>query len=195
MKRIVSYISDPLSFQGDDKDAARYPYISCELLYSNVWQITNAVCSDPDLLSRLYGFLLSEAPVHNKSACLCLKVIFSFLDHNPSDVTFPILSLISLFLKTPSLHSHISPIYIFAGSFYFFLLQNISFLKGIQGIVDKFVNKIRVSEVSRLLVKLISCSNETDFANSSFSKVHQYFLFLRHFYKCVSYIRVIWLPT
>ena len=86
----------------------------------------------------------------------------------PSSTLFLSPTLSSSFSSFPSFK--IFPIF-FSCLIYIFYLQNISFLKGIQGIVNKFINKIQVSEVSRLLVKLISCSNETDFANSSFSKV------------------------
>lgn len=56
----MKYITEEPDNPENSKRAFKYPYVSCELLCSEVWQICDAFYQDEALLNRLYAFLDKE---------------------------------------------------------------------------------------------------------------------------------------
>jgi hypothetical protein len=62
---LVTLISDePPADDQDQKRKIKYPFIACEILASEVWEICDAVYRYPKLLDKLYSFVEKEAPLN-----------------------------------------------------------------------------------------------------------------------------------
>lgn len=64
----------------DEKKRLKYAYLSCEVLSSDVWSITEALLENPEALRKLWDYLRQECPLDNLQASYFTKVNESLLE-------------------------------------------------------------------------------------------------------------------
>jgi len=62
--KLFNYITEDADEEADSKRRFKYPYISCEILCCEVWQICDAIYQDEKLLDLLYAFLDKAPPLN-----------------------------------------------------------------------------------------------------------------------------------
>ena len=94
LNQIVRYVADVPSFGCDEKQRKKkYPAVCTEILCSEVFQITDAVFSRPDVLSYLFRFLDSDPSNAQEDERLvvsgCAKVLCSLMQRKvPETLAF-----------------------------------------------------------------------------------------------------------
>jgi len=75
LKKVLNYVVEPAPEGSDEKRRKKYPMICTEMLCSEVWQLTEAICADDDMMHALFGFLerdpktLTESDLLVESNC------------------------------------------------------------------------------------------------------------------------------
>ena len=74
LEQIIQYLVEEPPEGSDEKRVLKYPYLSGEVLSSDLWQIVEAVYSHPSALSQIYSFLTRDPPVNPLLANYSTKV-------------------------------------------------------------------------------------------------------------------------
>lgn len=57
LEKIVHYVADVPDSDADEKQKEKYPLLCTEILCAEVWQFSDAIYNEKDLLTKLYAFL------------------------------------------------------------------------------------------------------------------------------------------
>lgn len=74
LEQMVQYLVEEPPEGSDEKRALKYPYLSSEVLSSDLWQIVEAVYNHPSVLQMIYSFLNRDPPVNPLLANYSTKV-------------------------------------------------------------------------------------------------------------------------
>ena len=89
LNTVVRYVADVPPLGCDEKRRKKYPAVCTEILCSEVFQITEAVYSRPDLLLCLTRFLDNDPSMAQGDECRvaseCAKVLCSLMQHKVSE--------------------------------------------------------------------------------------------------------------
>jgi len=64
LKKLLYYITVEPQEDDDTNRKYKYPFLSCEILASEIWAICDAMYSNPGLLDILYSYFENESPLH-----------------------------------------------------------------------------------------------------------------------------------
>jgi len=80
LKKLLYYITEEPQEDDDTNRKYKYPFLSCEILASEIWAICDAMYSNPGLLDMLYSYFEKESPLHpllssytSRVACVLLQ--------------------------------------------------------------------------------------------------------------------------
>lgn len=90
MEMMVKMITVEPEDETDEKDKYKYPNTACELLTSDVQQITDALAGSEELVKKLYSFLEGEKPLNPLLASFFSKVM-GLLINRKSEMIFEFL--------------------------------------------------------------------------------------------------------
>eukprot|EP01099_Mayorella_cantabrigiensis_P000428 TRINITY_DN1195_c0_g1_i2.p1 TRINITY_DN1195_c0_g1~~TRINITY_DN1195_c0_g1_i2.p1 ORF type:complete len:379 (-),score=79.26 TRINITY_DN1195_c0_g1_i2:468-1604(-) len=82
---LVSYLITPPQDESDSKRRFKYPFVSCEILCSDVWTMCEAFYEDPSLIDRLYSFLDNPPVLNPLMAGYVCRVASGLLQRKISD--------------------------------------------------------------------------------------------------------------
>ena len=161
LEKLLFYLTTDPPEEAPSKQRSKYPYLACEILCLEVWDICEAIYDNITLLDRLWGFLDLNPPLSPLTASHICRVAGVLLQRKISEVRE---SFISSF-----------PFVLFS-KFFFWCPQSFSYLKSKENIVQSFLKHIGNASVNELLLKLIQC-NETQ-EGSGIVKVPFFFFLL-----------------
>jgi len=85
LKRLVDYITIEASDDADNKRRFKYPFLSCEILASDVWAICDAMYQHEGLLDELYGYFENEPPLNPLLSTYAARVAAILLQKKVSE--------------------------------------------------------------------------------------------------------------
>lgn len=80
LTKLINYVTTEPEQTADSVRKFKYPFISCEILCSDVWPLVEAVYTDPIHLEKLYGFLMQPPPLNAAVATHVSKVAGALLE-------------------------------------------------------------------------------------------------------------------
>lgn len=85
---MLTYITNEPDIDADQKRRFKYPFLACEILASEVWQLMEGFYKETDLLEQLYSFLEKPAPLNPMLASYSSRVAGVFLQKKVPEVRF-----------------------------------------------------------------------------------------------------------
>jgi len=74
LERLIQFITTEPDDITDPRRRLKYPFLSCEILCSEVWSISESIYENESLLDRLYGFLDLPSPLNPLLATYVCRV-------------------------------------------------------------------------------------------------------------------------
>jgi len=74
LEKLIHFISTEPEDIADPRRRLKYPFLSCEVLCSEVWRISESIYENPFLLDKLYGFLDLPPPLNPLLATYVCRV-------------------------------------------------------------------------------------------------------------------------
>jgi len=84
--KLFEYITKDPPDDADPKRRFKYPFLACEILSSEIWQITEAIFRDESLLDVLFSFLDKEGPLNPLLASYTSRVAIVLLARRTAEV-------------------------------------------------------------------------------------------------------------
>jgi len=89
LEKIVNYVVEIPPDDADEKRKVKYPQLCTEILCAEVWQFSDAIYGNTELLKKLYAFFDKDpekmSPEEEKVAANCVKAITSLLHRKGSE--------------------------------------------------------------------------------------------------------------
>jgi len=74
LQKLIRYITTKTEHEDDPKLAIKYPFLSCEVLASEVWSIYEAISNDAKLMDMLYSIFEKEPPLDIQLSAYAARV-------------------------------------------------------------------------------------------------------------------------
>jgi len=89
LKKLLCYITDEPAPDADQRVRFKYPFLACEILASEVWQLIDSFYKEKDLLDQLYSFLDKPSPLNPMMASYTSRVAGSMMQKKvPETIEF-----------------------------------------------------------------------------------------------------------
>lgn len=83
---LIDYITVLPSESDDDSRIHKYPFLSCEILCSDIASIVDRIADDDELLERLFRFLDNEPPLNAVLASYFVRFFTTILQRKPTEL-------------------------------------------------------------------------------------------------------------
>ena len=86
LDKLLFYLTNDPPENAPSKQRQKYPYLACEILCLEVWDICDAIYDNANLLDRLWGFLDLEPPLSPLTSSYICRVAAVLLQRKVSEV-------------------------------------------------------------------------------------------------------------